>query len=43
MTETRRDKRITYGEYAKFILTLPIPLSYEIWRELHDWVEEEGL
>ena len=38
-----KDKRITFAQYCKFILSLPLPMSYELWRQLHIICEEECL
>lgn len=37
------DKRILFAEYCKFLLSLPIPMSYELWSYLHSILKEEGL
>lgn len=35
------DKRIFFWQYCEFLLRLPIPMSYEVWSELHKIIEED--
>ena len=37
------DKRIFFWQYCEFLLWLPIPMSYEVWSELHRIIDEERL
>ena len=34
------DKRIYFWQYVKWLLTLPIPMNYELWSECHRIAEE---
>ena len=38
--ECEKDKRIFFWQFAKFLLKLPVPMSYEVWSELHKMVDE---
>lgn len=38
--EIEKDKRIFFWQFAEFLLWLPIPMSYEVWSELHKMVDE---
>ena len=39
--QCEEDKRIFFWQYAKFLLSLPIPMSYELWSYLHKIIEED--
>ena len=39
--QINEDKRIFFWQYCEFLLWLPIPMSYEVWSELHRIVDKE--
>lgn len=38
--KVRKNRQRFFCEYAKFLLTLPFPMSYEVWSGLHKKIEE---